>query len=147
MCDNSRWRPVLRYYDRTLTPPAWVREEGIDPYALGVPQVKGGWTAASATDESWAAQHAVAMARLRDELRGLLAAERVRTGQEALLSGVERKVETLLEHEPPTLLRIMRAVGELRARHPLIADELPNGQRPLLALALMVHGRLDAVRS
>lgn len=133
LCDNNRWRKC------------WPWEEGIDPYAADVPQVKGGFYAQSAGDESPAQRRSASDARLTREIQKLETNERIRQGIEAVEDEMLGKLRRI-SRKPRALRKIERAVVDLADKRPDLYRTLPHGKFALLHLALLVPGRIDPPR-
>ena len=115
----------------------------LDPYALDVPQVKGGWSVQSANDESLAQKRSAGLAKID---QALLAIERdvaIREGREAV-PDASMRLFIAAQHVPHTLRKIQHAIAKL---DPSLRDRLPHGQAALFTLACTVSGSVDPIRA
>lgn len=129
LCDNTRMRPC------------WHGEEGIDPYALGVKAVKGGFTAKSAGDESVAQKRSASMERLNTELQALERDEAIRDGREAPEDSMLVKIREVSK-KPRSLVKIEKTLHRMRADEPVLFSTLPRGQEALEWVARETPGRI-----
>ncbi len=138
MCDNTRFRKCDPGDERA-----------VDPYALGVTQIKGGFHAKSAGDESAAQKLAASIARLSSLIASL---ERTRMQREDVEAAPDRAMQQLiqlvgdtLDRAPRSYRKIMLAVHAMRARTPWMADKLP-GRDAIILLSAMIPGKIDPQR-
>lgn len=132
VCDNSRLRACAKGDDRA-----------VDPYALGVPQIKGGWSVMSSGDESAASKRAANIATISREIAKLKATTRQREGRET--EELDASIRDYLKiHKVPLELKlVMRAVLRLEDVSPALAHTLPTGGQALYLLSRMVPGRIQ----
>lgn len=130
VCDNKR----LRSCDKN-------DERAIDPYALGVSQTKGGFTARSAGDESAAQKSAGNIAKIDAALARLEVTAKQRSGAEAVPDAAMRDY-LRIKDVPKELSKILDGVRALQISHSRLASTLPDGGNALHLLAVIVPGRL-----
>jgi hypothetical protein len=138
-CDNTRFRRCDKDDPRA-----------VDLYALGVSAVKGGFSAASAGDESTAQKHAASIARISSILASL---ERTRLQREGVEAEPDKSMRELISLVGDTLDRaprqyrvITRAVHDLNARYPRLGAQLP-GRVGIIALSVLIPGKITPKRS
>ncbi len=139
MCDNTRFRACDPGDERA-----------IDPYALGVTQIKGGFHAKSAGDESAAQKLAASIARLSSLIASL---ERTRMQREDVEAAPDRAMQQLiqlvgdtLDRAPRQYRKIMLAVHHLRAERPKVAARLPE-RRSIIELSPLISGKVEPCRA
>lgn len=131
VCNNTMLRSCDKNDDRA-----------IDPYALGVSQTKGGFTARSAGDESAAQKASGSIAKITAELSRLQASSRLRDGSEAEPDAAMRKY-LRIKYVPRELKLIMGFVTVMSDKWPDLARTLPDGHNALYLLSFAVSGRLS----
>ncbi len=131
-CENTGLRPLAK------------GEDGIDPYALGVAAIKGGFTATSNTDETEAQRRSAASQQLTSAIEALERQSAVRDGSEAEEDSILVKLRKV-SRKPRSLRRVERALNVMRETQPEQYARLsrPGETGPLLRLTLLVVGQLD----
>lgn len=127
-CNNTNYR--------RLTPKERDENQGIDPYALDVKAIKGGFTALSNDDESAAQRRSAHMAQLTRVINQIERTTALREGREGELNQAMKDM-LKLSFVPAPLRKIHAALFRMHEEKPWLYKGLVLWGKPISQLALL----------